>query len=740
MPFLRLESTVLEMMNEFDFNNAPWQNEVLVVPLATDPTEAFMTAAEANGLQGLSHVIPDGQIHRFPDKNGSGWYVFYPGDFPAGAAGDWKTGATMKWSLHRTEALSIEQQAAYHEMMDRTIALQNAAMDKRRIDARTQAAVIISGAGPAPVDHPYLVKKRVTPDGAFNVGHGCIGIPIGDFDQPLASIQFIYADGAKKFLPGGEISGMFHRIGTAESTTVAVCEGWATGKTIHQATGWTVYVALNTSNLPKVAIKIRERYAGSRLVICGDNDAFTVVRGEPTNPGIIAATKAAKETGADMMFPKFADVSTKPTDYNDLAVLEGISMVKDQLMGPVAPRALKFDTQDWVVSAAYKGNAPGIEWLVNGVFQLGQVAILAAMGDAGKGMMTLDLALKVALSPADDLLGEANMAFGNPVACHGPAVIYTAEDSMEEVHRRLEAINPCGAWRHTKRLYVVPLPNAGGPIPLVKGGRMGPECTPFYYGLRDQLLSLSDLKLIVLDPLASFISADINADPAVGAYTTGLLAALATETGACVLVAHHLNKGSVDKPIRTVEQARNAVRGSTAIVDGIRSLYCLWQAEYSEAKNVCKKMNVAHDRNRVFYGAVAKSNGPADRNIKIFLRSDRGLLTSINHIIERMDPTDEDYKIDLESEAGDAADAGHPYSRTGNTPNSLYARRGEFKSKALQELSRSRLEKISEDLLIEGRLVLAASKGSGSKKYLCRPGSAFACGIGEIMSGAAPKK
>ena len=43
---------------------------------------------------------------------------------------------------------------------------------------------------------------------------------------------------------------------------------------------------------------------------------------------------------------------------------------------------------------------------------------------------------------------------------------------------------------------------------------------------------------MVFDPLASFIHADVTSDPAAGSFATGLLASLATETGAAVIVAH----------------------------------------------------------------------------------------------------------------------------------------------------------------------------------------------------------
>lgn len=44
----------------------------------------------------------------------------------------------------------------------------------------------------------------------------------------------------------------------------------------------------------------------------------------------------------------------------------------------------------------FKGPAPERQWLVEHTIPMASVFVLAAMGDAGKGLLTLDLALGVA--------------------------------------------------------------------------------------------------------------------------------------------------------------------------------------------------------------------------------------------------------------------------------------------------------------------------------------------------------
>ena len=89
-------------------------------------------------------------------------------------------------------------------------------------------------------------------------------------------------------------------------------------------------------------------------------------------------------------------------------------------------------------------------------------------------------------------------------------VIFTAEDDKDEVHRRLEQIDPKGDRRNYKgKLFVIPMPNAGGPNPLVRSNKGTYEPTDFYHQIRRQLLKIDDLKLINFDPMASFVQADI---------------------------------------------------------------------------------------------------------------------------------------------------------------------------------------------------------------------------------------
>jgi 5S rRNA maturation endonuclease (ribonuclease M5) len=275
-----------------------------------------------------------------------------------------------------------------------------------------------------------------------------------------------------------------------------------------------------------------------------------------------------------------------------------------------------------LIDQYFVGSPPEQKFLIGDTIPLGVPTVFAAAGDSGKGMMTLDLAMKVASG------ASMQSAFGGLVAEHGDVILITAEDDKGEMHRRISRLDPQKYREHyDHKLRILPLPNLGGVFPIMQkfdnSYLMGAEFERIY----DQMLEMDNLKLIVIDPMASFVHADVNADPAAGAAFMGLLAQMATETGATVMVNHHMAKIKDNEPVKTPEQARNLIRGTSAIVDGVRCAFSVWSVDESTGKQRCRDLNIEYTRNGVFDGAVVKSNGPANRDIRHFIRNpNTGLL------------------------------------------------------------------------------------------------------------------
>lgn len=402
-------------------------------------------------------------------------------------------------------------------------------------------------------------------------------------------------------------------------------------------------------------------------------------------------------------------------DAADASPAEIRDIIEKTLAGPPAFEGRRpFRILDWNTSLFMSVPKP-VSWLVNEVMPLGAAGMLAAAGGTGKGMLILDLALKVTAMPATDGRIDVRppLAFGCTVAAHGHVIILSAEDNQDEIHRRIAGMDPGQVRRKASgdRLHVIPMPNAGGVSPLVVSARNGMETTPFYDEFKRQACEIDDLKLIVIDPLASFIHADINADPQAAAYCMGVLAELAEVTGAFVLVAHHMGKGDQKRPVSSPEEARAMVRGTTGLVDGLRMTYAIWPADESRARDKFRLLGAEFKRNTMFLGAVVKANGKADDTVRTYMRDAKtGLLNDITTQLRNATPPADDLMDDVEDEIRRAAATLHPFTKSGKS--GLYARRNEM-AKHLHGVARDRFEAMADRLLEENRIAVVHPIGRG---------------------------
>ena len=375
-----------------------------------------------------------------------------------------------------------------------------------------------------------------------------------------------------------------------------------------------------------------------------------------------------------------------------------------------------------LIDQYFVGSAPEQKFLIGSTIPLGVPVVFAAAGDSGKGMMTLDLAMKVSSG------ASMQNSFGGLVAEHGDAIILTAEDDKDEMHRRISRLDPQKYREHyDHKLRILPLPNLGGVFPVMQkidnSYEMGAEFSRIY----EQMLEMKNLKLIVIDPLASFVHADVNADPAAGAAFMSMLAQMATETGATVMVNHHMAKIKDDKPIKTPEEARNAIRGTSAIVDGVRAAFAVWPVSESVGQQRCKDLNVTYTRNGVFDGAVVKSNGPANRDFRHFIRNpNTGLLEdrSQDIIAVKFSQTVRDRLELIFQFIQERELSGHPVTKGGNTDGLFEMVRIAPEDDItaanlkLKNLSRDTLEKDVTKLQNANRIGQYKITRSGPKKFL----------------------
>ena len=288
-------------------------------------------------------VIDDGKAHPCQcahDKGSkkSGRYYLHSDGIANGAFGCYhesENGLTHKWQSEHTPQLSEAERKAYAQKMAQAEAERAQQTANDQAQAKTAVQAIWNKAKEATKANAYVTRKGINPMGCKVFGDSdTLIVPIYDGKpsiDTLCNAQFIQADGTKRFRTSGKKKGCYTAIGNPESRVAVLCEGFATGASIAQATGYYVLVAFDAGNLLPVAERIKAVLPTDwRLIIAGDNDAY----GE-TNTGADKARACAHVVNAECVIPDFTgcEITHAPTDFNDLHQLAGLEAVKAQIDG-----------------------------------------------------------------------------------------------------------------------------------------------------------------------------------------------------------------------------------------------------------------------------------------------------------------------------------------------------------------------------------------------------------------------
>ncbi|MDD5462873.1 MAG: toprim domain-containing protein [Methylococcales bacterium] len=252
--------------------------------------DAGMTVREA--------IIADGKLHRVyveGDRRGTknGAYVLHANHNPAGWYLHFKTGITGKWTPKgKCVPMSLDMRIKTEAVCKQ----QAAEQQERQTEAATKAVLIWSKASPIAEQHqhPYLIKKSIQPY-RVRMYRGSLVIRMYDSNKQIVNLQFIDAEGNKRFLSGGKKKCCFSVIGDKLGKTLLICEGYATGASLHQATRLFIVVALDAGNLAHVALVMRNLYPNDQIIIAGDNDK--------SGTGQKAARSAALAVGGKYILP-----------------------------------------------------------------------------------------------------------------------------------------------------------------------------------------------------------------------------------------------------------------------------------------------------------------------------------------------------------------------------------------------------------------------------------------------------
>ena len=548
--------------------------------------------------------VSAGVNHR-PDKGGerSGYYVYNQLDQNFVCVyGNWRTNLENKYTSYNPNEMSAEQKRILQSKLEEA--------QKRREEAKKiqheQVAVYVKekfASAKEVIEHRYLTDKGIKNYGVKTInGNLLIGVHSiirnndnGLLVSEIRSLQYIMPDGSKKFAGGGEVKGNVFLIGCKADElpsleTIILCEGYATGASIYEATGLPVAVVFSANFCLTACNRLRS-ITGAKFIIALDNDTSGI--GEKCANEVVSSISNA--------------VSRLPSiigDFNDLYLEKGLDQVKQELTEQA------FGLRKYAIRNLV-GNPPPVQWLVDDLIPLGINSVLAGVGGIGKSFLGIDLAMKVA---------GGGSWLGKSVLGRGDALIISAEDSHSEVWRRIAEIDKSGErFKTPYDVFIYTVADSGKPLTLLKED----EVTQRAKELVDELKTLTNLKLVIFDPIQAFIgsSMPISSSNEAGQLWSTFTAGISAQLGVTCISMHHMSKSALNEgEDQSLTKMRQNIRGASSIIDGSRQGIVIFNAGKDEAEKVCLEQGVDFDPMKVVKGAVVKSNFKCDTSIKTLFR------------------------------------------------------------------------------------------------------------------------
>ena len=514
--------------------------------------------------------------------------------------GNWRTSQEWKFTSYNPNEMSAEEKRLMQTKLEESQKRREEAKAKKQEEVSIYAKEKFASANEV-TDHNYLNDKKVKSYGLKTI-NGNLLIPVhsitksdnGILVNDIKSLQYIFPDGSKKFVGGGEIKGNVFLIG-CEATeipyldTLILCEGYATGSSIFEATGLPVAVVFSANFCLTASVRLRE-ITGAKFIIALDNDTSGI--GEKNANEVVSAVSNC--------------VSRLPSitgDFNDLHLAKGLDQVKSELTES------KFNIRQYAIRNLVEEPKP-IEWLVDSFIPLGKPGIIAAVGGVGKSLSMIQLALGIA---------TGGQWWGKTIMQKGSTVIFAAEDDLSEVHRRIASLDPLGLrFQSEYDVYVFPIPEQKEPMILLKEEGVTSQATE----LVEELKTIPNLQLVVFDPLQAFTTGNISSSNEVGQLWGSYCANISARLGVTTLTVHHLAKSALTNDSDDALSHRAEIRGASSITDSVRFAIAMWLADNDTCEKICLDQGIEFDRMAVVKASLVKSNsGNVDYKTKTLVRN-----------------------------------------------------------------------------------------------------------------------
>lgn len=229
-----------------------------------------------------------------------------------------------------------------------------------------------------------------------------------------------------------------------------------------------------------------------------------------------------------------------------------------------------------------------IRWLWKGRIPLGKVTLIAGHPDAGKSVLTIDIAARASTAGS---WPDAAPALEKPAS----VILLSAEDDAEDtIAPRLDA-----ARADPKRVHVMEA------VFEEKDGGLAerwPSLLTDLEAIRAAVKGRENVRLVVVDPLSAYLGRADSYKDADVRQVLGPLAALAAKLHVAVVAVMHCNKS-------TIQRAVHRVSGSIAFVAAARVAWLVATEPHNPERHLMLRLknNLSRSRSGLAYGIVDSS-------------------------------------------------------------------------------------------------------------------------------------
>ena len=547
-------------------------------------------------VKGTAQTRPDKANER------SGWYSFFStGTFQSCTFGNWRTGEKQSWSNTDTNKLSIAEQELLKRQIQEAQDRSNKEREKRHNEVAEDCQSRFAQAEEIN-EHKYLTYKKIKSYGFKGIKESLV-VPLYNSNShvkpEIRSLQYITPkskksteDFIKRFVSASEVSGNVFHIGFNWSEfnqleKLVIVEGLATGVSVHQACKLPVLVVFSANFGLKALLNIR-KFCQAQFILAFDNDK--------TGLGL----KKAEEI--NQAIPNcVVRIPSVPGDFNDLHQTHGLDRVATEIFES------KFNIKQYSIKKL-TGEPKAVKFLVDGFIPLGMPGLLASLGGVGKSYSVIQLAVAIA---------KGGKWWGKDIKETGSSVVFCAEDSLDEIHRRINLLDPYKErYDLNNEVYVYPVPEQKEPLILLREEGITNQAKE----LSEELKTIPNLKLVAFDPLQAFVTASISQSNEAGQLWGSFCSQISARLGVCCLTTHHLNKSALSNDSNDSLSHRQEIRGASSIVDSMRFALAMWLADEQTCTEVCLNKGIEFNRMAVVKAGIVKSNSNVDYSVITLFR------------------------------------------------------------------------------------------------------------------------